>query len=241
MGTNIIAAGVKFDIGCRVVLWDDPDGLSFYAPVKKYNSRNIEMDELRNDIKTFVLHHSATYTAKQTYTGLISRGLSVNFIIDDDNIDGVATIYQCLDIKDAAWSHAPLNNNGPGVEICYQPMASVMANAYSSENCKRYGVTSHPIVSDTIHGNVMRIFPPSLAQVEAVAALLWGFVELFPNVSPTFPKNADGSIVKTTIDNPIDYTGLLAHFNITRNKIDPAGFPFSDVENKIRQRMTLGF
>ena len=228
--TTIVACGQEADIGCRVIKWDEPTGLSFYT-TKKYTGRNVDIDVLRQEVKTFVLHHSATYTAKHTYAGLISRGLSVNFIIDDDiNDDGFATIYQCLDIKDAAWSHAPLNRRGPGVEICYQPMASTMAQAYSEANQNKYGVQPHEITSDKIHGQDIKAFCPTEAQVKSTIALLKGFVELFPDVPGVFPKDKEGNIVKTAIVKPEEYVGFLAHFHVTRNKIYPLGFPFAPVE-----------
>lgn len=228
--TTIVACGQEADVGCRVIKWDEPGGLSFYT-TKKYTGRNVEIDALRQEVKTFVLHHSATYTAKHTYAGLISRGLSVNFIIDDDmNEDGFATIYQCLDIKEAAWSHAPLNRRGPGVEICYQPMASTMAQAYSEANQSKYGVQPHVVTTDKIHGQAIKAFCPTDAQVKSTIALLKGFVELFPDVPGVFPKDKDGNIVKTAIIKPEEYEGFLAHFQVTRNKIDPLGFPFSQVE-----------
>lgn len=233
MSNSIIACGQEADIGCPVIKWNDPGGLSFYS-TKKYTARNVGIDTLRKEVKCFILHHSVTYTAKHTYIGLMSRGLSVNFIIDD-NIDknGYATIYQCLDIKDAGWSHAPLNGRGPAVEICYQPLASTMAQAYSETNQKKYGVQPHQIKDDLIHGQKFRTFCPTAAQVKSTTALLGGFVKLFPDVPPVFPRDSSGKVIKTVIPNPESYTGLLAHFNITRNKIDPLGFPFDQVEGEL--------
>ena len=41
--TSIVAAGEKFDVGCRVVLWDEPEGLSFYKTDNLYR-RNLDLD-----------------------------------------------------------------------------------------------------------------------------------------------------------------------------------------------------
>lgn len=231
--TAIVACGQEVCIGCRVVKWNDPGGLSFYTSGKKYTERNMEIDTLRQEVKTFILHHSVTYTAKHTYTGLISRGLSVNFIIDDDDNDGFATIYQCLDIKDAGWSHAPLNGRGPGVEICYHPLVTQMPQAYSEANQKKYGVQPHEQMDDKIHGQKIKTYCPTEAQVKSVTALLAGFVELFPDVPAVFPRDEDCNVIKTTIENPELHEGFLAHFHVTRNKVDPLGFPFDQVEAEI--------
>lgn len=230
---TIVACGREVDVGCRVIKWNESHGFSFYT-TKKYTGRSVDFHTLCQEIKTCILHHSVTYTAKHTYVGLISRGLSVNFIIDDDiNKNGFATIYQCLDIKDAGWSHAPLNLRGPGVEICYQPVASTMAQAYSEANQKKHGVQPHTIVTDRIHGQTIKAFAPTEAQVKSTVALLRGFGKLFPNVPRVFPRDNEGKIVKTSIINPEKYEGFLAHYHLTRNKIDPLGFPFNQVEAEI--------
>lgn len=233
MSNYIVACNQEMDIGCKVILWNDSkNGFSFY-PTKKYAGRNVTLETLRQEVKTFILHHSVTYTAKQTYAVLISRGLSVNFIIDDNDQDGYATIYQCLDIKDAGYSHAPLNRRGPGVEISYRPLVSDMPEAYSEINQKKYKVQPHKITNDTIHGHTMKVFQPTPAQVKSITALLCGFVKLFPNVPKAFPKDKEGNIVKTSIVKPEKYEGFLAHYHVTRGKIDPLGLDLSCIEQKI--------
>lgn len=236
--TSIIAGGTSFDIGTRVVLWNEDKGLSFYKKAMKYGARKKTLTELQSIINCFVLHHAASYTAKTTYNGLVGRGLSVNFIIDDDNINGVSTIYQCLDISDIGYSHKPLNDDGPGVEIAYQVEAIKYPNAYSELNKAKMGVQSHQIIEDTVHGMHLKVYAPSDPQVKAVAALLWGFSELFPKIRSTFPRNEAGDILKTTIANP---TGFLGHLHITKEKIDPSGFPFQQVEEEVKARKTWGY
>lgn len=236
---SIVAAGVKFDIGSRVVLWDEPKGLSFYKRGLKYVVRNNTLDELQSVIDCFVLHHAVSYTAKTTYNVLIGRGLSVNFIIDDDNVDGVATVYQCLDIKDYGQSQGHLNDNGPGVEIAYIPTAWSTPNAYSELNQKKMGVQPHEIVQDTIHGQNFKVFAPTAAQTNAVAALSWGICSLF-NIPGEFPKDKDGNFIKGVV-NLNNYRGLLNHFNVTRNKIDAAGLDLKAIEDIVTLRMQCGF
>lgn len=232
--TAIVAGGTAMDIGCRVVLWNEEAGMSFYGK-GKYTPRDATLQDLQKEIKLFVLHHSVTYTAKQTYSGLIGRGLSVNFIIDDDNVDGYATVYQCLDIKDAGLSHGPFNKSGPGVEICYHPTAWQTPNAYSPENIKKYGVQPHPKMKDTVHRMNLEVFGPTEAQIRSCTALLKGFCQLFPQVKPEFPKDGFGAVVKTVT---ADHKNLLAHFHITTNKVDPMGFPFAEVEKQLKAELS---
>ncbi len=234
MSNSIVACGREINIGCRVIKWNDPTGFSFYSG-KKYVGRNIDLEKLRQEVKTCVLQQSNTYNAKQAYVGLITRGASVNFIIDDDNNGGFATIYQCLDIKDAGLSHAPLNKNGPGIQISYHGVTSNMAQVYSSTNRQKYKVNNHTIIEDQIHEKKITSFCPSEAQVNSCVALLSGMIKLFPDISPRFPRDNRGEIVKTFISNPENYCGLLSNFHISRSKSDPSGFPFSQIETQIKK------
>lgn len=234
---SIIAAGQKFDIGVPVVLWNDISrGLSFYKS-GKYLPRKATLDQLQKQINCFVYHHAVSYTAKSTYQGLVASGLSVNFIIDDDNNDGLATIYQCLDIVDIGYSHKPLNDNGPGVEIAYHPTAWNMPNAYSEANIKKYKVQPHKIMEDIVHGQKFKSFAPTDAQIKSCIALAYGMSLAFPNMKMEFPKDADGKVIKTTVSNP---EGLLNHYHLTQQKIDCLGFPAEYVEEQVKIWQHLG-
>jgi len=231
--TSIIAAGKKFDVGCRVITWDEEEGLSFY-PKKHFYARNWSFKELQQKMKCFVVHHSVTYTAHSMFRGLNARGLSVNFMIDDDiNEDGIATIYQCADIKEGCWSHYPLNEEGPGVEISYHPEYWDNPNLYSAYYQAKFGVQPHDVVTDVIRGRKFKVFAPTEAQVKACIRLLWGFHELFPNVRPEFPKDENGNVSKVTRKEIQD--GFLAHFHVSNVKVDPMGFPFERVEKEVEQ------
>lgn len=236
MNNNIYAAEKSFDIGCKVVKWDEPDGFSFYKD-RKFNGRNISFTELKSQINSLTFHHSATYTAQQTFNVLIERGLSVNFIIDDDCDDnGYSTIYQCADIKEGCWSQKPLNNCSIGCEISYEP---IIKNGYNPEIIEKLHVQNHDLVDDCIHGKQIKVYGPSLAQVKSCIQLAWGICELF-ELPGLFPKE-DNKTIKTAIKNPEQYRGLLFHLNITTEKIDPAGFPDQLVEQEVQKRLALGY
>jgi len=230
--TSIVAAGKKFNINCRVILWNEEEGLSFYPRRRGFTPRRLSFDQLSEKMSCFILHHSVSYTAHATFRGLMGRNLSVNFIIDDDiNEDGYASIYQCLDIRDYGWSHKPLNDNGPGVEISYHPQAWDEPWRYSDANIKRWGVQPHKTMKDKVHGHNLTVFAPTDAQVRSATALMAGFCRAFPDIIAEFPKAKDGSIAKKKV---IKKRGLLAHFHITTNKVDPMGFPFDKVEKDIK-------
>ncbi len=218
----------KIDIGCKVVLWKESPNYSFYTD-GKYKARS-SFDAM-SQIKQCVMHHTVTYNAKQTYSGLVARGLSVTFIIEDDvNEDGCATVYQCLMIKDIGYSQKPVNNLGPGIEICYRPEAWQDKTLYSESNRKKYNVQDHSMMTDKIHNSNLTVFCPTEAQLNSAARIAFGVNGLCPSVELSFPKNKNGEYSKTIIPNVEQYSGLLGHYNITTNKIDPAGFNHSYVE-----------
>lgn len=228
MGNHIVAANEKFDIGCKVILWNESPFYSFY-PNKKFIARNLSLKDLKKQINGFCLHHSVTYNAKQTYVALVGRGLSVNFTIDDDvNEDGCATIYQHLDIKDGGYSQTPFNQTMPGVEISYRPERWQNANLYNEINIKNYKVQPHESGEDKIHNATLKIFKPTQAQILAAAKLAAGISQIF-EFDLKFPRDKDGNIYKTEV--PADLKkGLINHYHITRNKIDPAGIDLLEFE-----------
>lgn len=218
----------KFNIGCKVVLWNEDPSYSFYS-AGKYKPRS--SNDALAQITQCVMHHTVTYTAKQAYVGLVGRGLSVNFLVDDDeNEDGCATVYQCLMIKDIGYSQKPVNHLGPGIEICYRPEAWQDPSLYSEKNIKNFNVKNHDIILEKIHNMNLKVFKPTQAQLNSCARIAFGINKLCPNVKLEFPKNELGEYSKTTINNVEKYSGLLGHYNITNQKIDPAGFDHQYVE-----------
>lgn len=246
MNTKIWATNDKsFDIGCKVVKWDEKEGFNF-VPYGKYTWRNWDYDKLKEKITQFTVHWSVNYRAKSMYYGLKARGLSVNFMIDDDcNEDGFATIYQTLPIQHAGWSQGTangisFNQFGSGVEFALMPQAWEK-NMYSESNRKKFHVPEHETTIAPIHGTKLKVFLPTKAQMSSLINLIWGYCELFPNVKPYFPKDENGNYITTTIKNAQDYKGLLNHYNIKRGKIDTAGLDLNKIEETVYQIKELGF
>ena len=236
---NIIVCGELVTVGCPIVLWTDSPNYSFYK-TGKFNHHNDNLEQLQSRLKTFVLHHSVTYSAKETYNGLIGRGLSVNFILDDDiNEEGFATIYQCLDVKDGGWSHKPLNDSGPGIEICYHPEYWTNSNLYSREKIKNNNIQPHDVIEDTIHGVTRKVFAPTSAQVASLTCLLAAFGHTFSNIKAQFPRNTDGTFLKTTLKHPEEYVGLMNHYNITKEKIDAMGLDLEVLEKDVTNLVSI--
>lgn len=245
LNTKIWATFDKsFDIGCRVIKWDESDGFNF-IPNKKYTKRDVSYEILKNKLTQFTVHWSVTYRSKYMFNGLKARGLSVNFMIDDDNVNGYATIHQCLPIMYAGWSQGSsggrsFNSLGPGVEISYMPQ-KWETDMYDAHDQKKWGVPPHDSVRAPIHGTHMTVHLPTKAQMESLYQLIWGYCELFPEIKAEFPKDDNGNYITTVLSKPHDYVGLVNHYNLRRSKIDAAGLDLAKIEKEVAARKLLGY
>ena len=230
---RIIICDKEYQINCPTLTWKDKGGFNSY-PYKKFINRNLSIQELKEKTSCFVLHHSVTYTAATCQAVLVSRGLSCTFLIDDDNIDGYATLYQTLDIKEVAWSHGILNSAGAGVEICYMPQAWENPNLYSEKNINKFKVQNHQIVDDFLQGRKLKVFAPTEAQINTLKCLIKTVCSTL-EIPMVFPKDSNGNITKKALDDPKAHKGLLGHFNITNQKNDPAGLDLDYLEKYLEE------
>ena len=229
---RIIICNKDYEIDCPTITWKDLGGFNAY-PYNKFNFRSINLEKLKSSTSCFVLHHSVTYTARDCFNVLVNRNLSCIFLIDDDNKDGYATLYQTLDVKEGAWSHGILNNDGAGVEICYMPQAWENSNLYSESNRKKFNVPEHYIVDDDVQGRKVKAFAPTEAQINTLKSLIYTMCKVL-DIPMIFPKDQDGNITKKMINDPKSHKGLLGHFNITKMKNDPAGLDLDYLEKYVK-------
>lgn len=242
MNTSIWATEDKsFNIGCRVIKWDEPEGLSFLNLRQFYTYRNWDYETLKDKLKQFTIHWSVTYRAKHMFSGLKARGYSCNFMIDDDNVEGYATIYQNLPIQHAGWSQGTgLNALGPGVEISYMPNAWD-EDMYDENDQKKWNVPPHPTTTAIVHGTKLKVHLPTDAQMNSLYQLIWGYCELFPDIKPEFPKDKYGIPLTTNLGNTHTYTGLVNHYHLKRGKIDAAGIDMALIEKEVKSRLRTGY
>jgi N-acetylmuramoyl-L-alanine amidase len=155
--TCIVVCGKKYDIGTRVVLWNEPGGMSAYDTTtyetsdrktgeivvvkgKRYKSRlalggTPNLEKLKKIVLQFALHHSGCYHSHDTYDTLQQRGLSVHLICDDNG-----TLYQCLDIRERAYHIGTNNAMSIGIEIDSRAAAGQYPDAYDEIHQKKYKV-----------------------------------------------------------------------------------------------------
>jgi N-acetylmuramoyl-L-alanine amidase len=245
--TSIIVCGQKFDIGTRVVLWNESGGFNGYDTSrytykdqdrktgeeqtiiiegKRYASRSIlgtpDLSKLQKIIKQFVLHHSGLYHSKDTFTVLhCQRKLSVQFILDDDG-----TLYQTLDLVEKAWQAGGNNQMSFGIEIDSRALAVKFPEAYDDNNQQRYHLLPRFKRLDKVQNQWITGYEYNNKQYETLIRLGMAVVEIFPLIkqSSDFPRTASGNIIKSAIPNPKAWNGFMGHYNITTAKIDPISF-----------------
>lgn len=250
--TSIVACGQKFDIGTRVVLWDESKGFNGYDTSKKvikvqnrktgkeettvisgvrYSRRSwrkkLTLKQLQGLVTQFFLHHDGLYRARDTFNVLHNqRRLSVHFILDDDG-----TIYQTLDLKEKAWHGGGNNPMSVGIEITSRANAKRFPDAYDEYHQKKYHVGPRKIRRDNVQGMWINGFEYNDKQYAALIRLAMGLLKIFPKMSglglkysADFPRTSTLKVVKSVLTYPKKHTGFMCHYNSTKSKWDPVSF-----------------
>jgi N-acetyl-anhydromuramyl-L-alanine amidase AmpD len=162
------------------------------------------------------------------------------------DVDG--TIYQTLDLKESAWQATVSNNRSVGVEIAnigaygvneknplgdwYKKDAGgkttlTIPDAFGAAGIRTPNFIGHPARPDPIHGNiqgqdlVQYDFTPQ--QYKALIKLTAALCKIFPRLQCQFPTAADGGLIphKLTAEQWHNYHGVLGHYHIQTDKVDP--------------------
>jgi hypothetical protein len=248
-GASIIACGQRFDVGRRVVTWQDDPAFSAYtlhrtdkpseiypfAPAKglgqqaaRYRPRRLigadrSLERLKQVLRQFVVHHDGCPSSKSCFHVLHNeRGLSVHFLIDNDG-----TIYQTLDLVDCAFQAAGVNEISIGVELANRGDALRFPDDYHGQRDK---------LTCRIHGHQFLAYGYTRAQEESMTALGRAAARIFPNLPQTYPLGGGGEPLWTAIADPREYTGYLGHYHVTQQKWDPGPFDFKKFASTIRGR-----
>jgi len=196
----------------KVVLWDEPDGLSVNSGNYYDNSGKEER------VPTMFVNHWDVCLSAETCASILNkRGISVHFCLDNDG-----TIYQLLDTQHGAWHCSKYHGNKKSIGI-------EISNAYYPKYQSWYeknGFGERPLMKDGIvHGKnldpFMWFYP---VQIEALKAL-WKAVHMGLGIPLEFPQNNDGSLCTTTHKGCEDgsFEGFCNHYNFVKTKIDCAG------------------
>jgi N-acetyl-anhydromuramyl-L-alanine amidase AmpD len=219
-----------------------------------------DLATLQSVVDQFVIHYDAAGTSRTCFKILHdARGLSVHFMLD---LDG--TIYQTLDLKERAWHATTSNSRSIGIEIAnrgafgpnekevfkdwYRKDASgtfITIPASAGTNTQRtVGFIGRParpdLVVGMIQGQTLRQYDLTPQQYQALIRLTAALCKTFPNLKCDYPRDASGHLITCKLPDKTlaGYHGLLGHFHIQTNKVDPGpAFQWDLVVNGARQLM----
>lgn len=203
-----------------------------------------ELSLLQRVVDQFVIHYDASGTSRQCFRTLHDeRGLSVHFLLD---LDG--TIYQTLDLKERAWHATTSNDRSIGIEIAnigaYPPdNAQILGRWYNTDasgdthitlppglgdgGIRTPGFVGRPArpepVSGSINGVDLVQFDFTPEQYQSLIQLTAALCAIFPLINCDYPRDIDGELIphKLADDELARYQGLIGHYHIQRNKVDP--------------------
>ncbi len=197
---------------------------------------------LQRTVDQFVIHYDESGTSRQCFKVLHDvRCLSVHFLLD---LDG--TIYQTLDLKERAWHASSANTRSIGIEIANigakrseDPLnrwykrdtngapyieipQSHQPSGIRTENFVARPTRPQP-VSGVIQGRDLLQYDFTPEQYAALAKLTAALCKIFPNLPCDYPRDASGSLIRSKLPDAElrTYRGLLGHYHVQTDKIDP--------------------
>ncbi|HYF52472.1 MAG TPA: peptidoglycan recognition family protein [Planctomycetota bacterium] len=199
-----------------------------------------DLELLQGVVDQFVLHYDQSGTSRRCFQTLHDRRcLSIHFMID---LDG--TIYQTLDLKERAWHATTSNSRSVGIEIANigaftkEELGDRFNNWYTrDENGWRVklpegevrtpGFVARPLtpdpVSGEIQGKTLMQYDFTPQQYESLVRLTAALCRIFPKLPCDYPRDDSGMLIphKLPDDQLKSYRGLLGHYHIQTNKVDP--------------------
>lgn len=199
---------------------------------------------LQEVVDQFVLHYDVAGTARNCFNILHDqRGLSVHFLLD---LDG--TLYQTLDLKERAWHATSSNARSIAIEIAnigaysvngdnpfdqwYATDADGRVRIMIPERLRDGGIRApdfvgrparnEPVIG-TVQGTKLIQYDLTPEQYGALVKLTAGLSRIFPKIKVDYPRDEEGGLITRKLDEDVleNTQGLIGHFHIQRNKVDP--------------------
>lgn len=210
---------------------------------KKAEERLPTLAELQRNLDQFVLHYDECGLSKICFDVLQKRGLSVHFMLD---VDG--TIYQTLDLRERAWHATVANDRSIGIEIAnvgaYPPGDTKRFNEWYERNAagqvrlvppltvgnpriRTLNFAARPLRPDPVRGRIqgreLAQYDLTPEQYAALIKLTAALHRVFPKITLDYPNDAAGKLVTRKLPDAAlaKFQGVLGHFHIQENKIDP--------------------
>jgi N-acetylmuramoyl-L-alanine amidase len=203
-----------------------------------------DLPTLQSNVDQFVIHFDVAGISRTCFKVLQdTRDLSVHFMLD---LDG--TIYQTLDLKERARHATIANNRSVGIEIANMGAYSEMernplANWYKKEADGRMLITipkqagpspertpdfagrpaRRELIVGEVQGRPLSQYDFTPQQYRALAKLTAALCTVFPRITCDYPREADGKLMthKLSADQFKEYHGVLGHYHVQSNKVDP--------------------
>lgn len=212
--------------------------------VERVRGGGWDLDTLRGVVDQFVIHYDVAGTSKRCFQVLHdARGLSVHFMLD---LDG--TVYQTLDLKEAAWHATIANGRSIGIEIANMGAYPVNGSDPFASWYKK-GDDGHtrlvipggpeqsgerdtsavlrpsrdePVVGE-VQGQTLRQYDLTPRQYDALVKLTATLCTVFPRITCDYPRDPSGRLVTRKLPDETlkGYHGLLGHYHVQTNKTDP--------------------
>ena len=212
--------------------------------VERVRGGGWDLPLLQEKVDQFVIHFDVSGTSRQCFKTLHdARCLSIHFMLD---LDG--TIYQTLDLKERAWHATTSNSRSIGIEIANVgayasaekgPMAEwyqrdtngqvriVVPARFGETGIRTPGFEGRPArlepVKGPVQGRELVQYDFTPEQYAALTRLTAALCKIFPKLNCDFPRGADGKVVTQKLpDDELErFQGVLGHFHIQTNKVDP--------------------
>jgi N-acetylmuramoyl-L-alanine amidase len=215
------------------------------AQLARVRENGWDLGTLQEVVDQIVVHYDVAGTSRNCFRVLHDvRGLSVHFMID---IDG--TVYQTLDVKERAWHATTSNDRSVGIEIANigaygadekapfdrwygkdgsgRTVIHVPSEAGGAAAIRTPGFIGGPARADPVTGPIqgrevaMYDFTPQ--QYASLTMLTATLCRVLPRIRCDYPRDADGDLITRKLPEAqlAAYSGLLGHYHIQENKLDP--------------------
>lgn len=199
---------------------------------------------LQEVVDQFVIHYDVAGTSRNCFRVMHDgRGLSVHFMLD---LDG--TIYQTMDLKESAYHATIANQRSIGIEIAnmgaYPPANAAPLDRWYAQDAdgttrlvipggpeaagmKNLDASFRPSRNDPVVGTVRGIelkqYDLTPEQYDSLIKLTATLCTVFPKLDCDYPRDENGNLITDTLsrDDWQSYQGILGHFHVQTNKVDP--------------------
>jgi N-acetylmuramoyl-L-alanine amidase len=203
-----------------------------------------DLPTLQRIVDQFVIHYDVTGVSSACFAELQDvRDLSVHFMLD---LDG--TIYQTLDLKERARHATIANDRSVGIEIAnvgayppgdhkpldewYQRDAAGkpfirVPDRLGDPRIRTKNFVARPLRPELVPGKVQGAdwvqYDLTAQQYAALIKLTATLCKIFPQLKCDYPRGPDGAVLphKLADDEWKNYHGILGHYHVQTNKIDP--------------------